>query len=82
MAKNYDSPERIARPATMRPLLLKNLHETVQSSIRKRAWRDDMTYEEAAAELLHDAEIDRIAQHDIAMMRRHHRFDDEDELPF
>ena len=72
------------QPLTMRPLLLKDLPETVQTAIKKRAWRDDLSYEKAAAELLHDAEIERIVQHDIAMWRKHHRFDDglDDDEPF
>lgn len=81
MAKRNDAPARDARPATMRPLLIKNLPETVQIAIKRRAWRDDVSYEEAAADMLHDAEIERMVQHDLAIIRRQHRFDD-DETPF
>lgn len=62
---------------TMRPLILKGLPETVQIAIKKRAWRDDVSYEQAAADLLHDAEIDRIVAHDLALMQKRHRFDEE-----
>jgi hypothetical protein len=74
--RNGSSPEYI-RSATMRPLLIKDLPETVQIAIKKRAWRDDVSYEKAAADLLHDAEIERIVQHDLAIMRRQHRFEEE-----
>ena len=67
---------------TMRPLMIRDLPETVQVAIKKRAWRDDISYEKAAAEMLHDAEIDRIVQHDLAIMRRQHRFDESDGEPF
>lgn len=66
-----------SRPATMRPLVIRDLPETVQTAIKKRAWRDDVSYEKAAADLLYDAEIERIAEHEIAMMNRRHRFDEE-----
>ena len=66
-----------SQPATMRPLVIKDLPETVQIAIKKRAWRDDVSYEEAAADLLHDAEIDRIAARDVALWEKHHRFDDD-----
>ncbi len=46
----------------MRPLLIENLPETVQIAIKKRAWRDDVSYEKAAADLLYDAEIARATQ--------------------
>ena len=78
MSKRNGFPTKGARPATMRPLLIKDLPETVQVAIKKRAWRDDVSYEEAAAELLHDAEIERIVQHDLAIMRKQHRFEDEE----
>jgi hypothetical protein len=64
--------------ATMRPLVIRDLPETVQIAIKKRAWRDDVSYEKAAAELLHDAEIDRIAARDIAIWEKYHRFDNDE----
>lgn len=67
-----------SRLVSMRPLVIRDLPETVQTAIKKRAWRDDVSYEKAAADLLHDAEIERIAQHEIALFNRRHRFDDED----
>lgn len=76
MAKRNGDSNNPQRP-TMRPLILKNLPETVQIAIRKRAWRDDVSYEEAAADLLHDAEIERMVQHDLAILNRRHRFDEE-----
>lgn len=79
MSKRNGFPASSAQPATtMRPLVIKDLPETVQIAIKKRAWRDDVSYEKAAADLLHDAEIERIAQHEIAIMRRQHRFDEEE----
>jgi hypothetical protein len=77
MAKRNGFPGKGPRPATMRPLLIKKLPETVQIAIKKRAWRDDVSYEKAAAELLNDAEIDRSVQHDLAIMRKWHRFEEE-----
>ncbi len=62
----------------MRPLLIEDLPETVQMAIKKRAWRDDVSYEKAAADLLHDAEIERMVQHDLATMRKQRRFEDQD----
>lgn len=62
----------------MRTLVIRDLPETVQIAIRKRAWRDDVSYEKAAADLLHDAEIERIAAHEIAMWEKYHRFDNEE----
>ena len=52
----------------MRPLLITDLSEAVQTLIRKRAWRDDVSYEEAAIEILHDAEIDRMVEREKALM--------------
>ena len=66
------------RRAKMRPLVIKDLPETVEIAIKKRAWRDDVSYEKAAADLLHDAEIERIAQHEIAMFDKRHRFENEE----
>lgn len=54
----------------MRPLLIKDLSETVQAMIRKRAWRDDVSYEYAAAEILHDTEIERIVQREKELIKR------------
>lgn len=68
-----------SRAETMRPLVIRDLPETVQIAIRKRAWRDDVSYEKAAADLLHDAEIERIAAREVAMWEKHHRFDRFDE---
>lgn len=79
MSKRNGFPARSVPPATtMRPLVIKDLPETVQIAIKKRAWRDDVSYEKAAADLLHDAEIERIVQHDMAIMSRQHRFEDEE----
>lgn len=69
--------KKSSRPATMRPLVIKDLPETVQIAIKKRAWRDDVSYEKAAADMLHDAEIDRIAAREMARWERQHRFDEE-----
>ncbi|HEX9162736.1 MAG TPA: hypothetical protein VF980_13610 [Thermoanaerobaculia bacterium] len=77
MGREKDYFAKRDKNPTMRPLLLKDLPETVQIAIKKRAWRDDVSYEKAAADLLHDAEIERIAQHDVAIWEREHRFDDE-----
>jgi hypothetical protein len=66
------------RRPKMRPLVIKDLPETVEIAIKKRAWRDDVSYERAAADLLHDAEIERIAQHEIAMLDKRYRFEDEE----
>jgi hypothetical protein len=66
------------RRSKMRPLVIKDLPETVEIAIKKRAWRDDVSYEKAAADLLHDAEIERIAQHEIALLDKRHRFEDEE----
>ena len=77
MSKRNGSQANNTQPATMRPLLIKDLPETVQIAIKKRAWRDDVSYEEAAAQLLYDAEIERIAAHEVAMWEKRHRFDEE-----
>jgi len=78
MSKRNGFPTKSTRPATMRPLLIKDLPETVQTAIKKRAWRDDVSYEEAAADMLHDAEIERIAQHEVAMMSKQWRFEEDE----
>ena len=65
---------------TMRPRVIRDLPETVQVAIRKRAWRDDVSYEKAVTEMLHDAEIQRIVQHDLAVMRRERLLDYEAEF--
>ena len=62
----------------MRPLVLKDLPETVQIAIKKRAWRDDVSYEKAAADLLDDAEIERVAARDVARWEKQHRFDNDE----
>ena len=62
----------------MRPVVLKDLPETVQIAIKKRAWRDDVSYEKAAADLLHDAEIERVAARDVARWEKQHRFDNDE----
>ena len=62
----------------MRPLVLKDLPETVQIAIKKRAWRDDVSYEKAAADLLHDAEIERVAARDVARWDKQLRFDNDE----
>lgn len=66
------------RNSRMRPLVIKDLPETVEIAIKKRAWRDDVSYEKAAADLLHDAEIDRIVQRDTALIAKWHRFEEEE----
>ena len=78
MSKPKEFQRKDSQPATMRPLLIRDLPETVQIAIKKRAWRDDVSYEKAAADMLHDAEIERIVQHDMAILRRQHRFDDDE----
>jgi hypothetical protein len=54
----------------MRPLLIKDLSDAVQMMIRKRAWRDDVSYDTAAAEILHDAEIERLVERENTLMKR------------
>ena len=78
MPKPKRFEEKDAKPWKMRPLVIKDLPESVQIAIKKRAWRDDVSYEKAAAELLHDAEIERMVQHDVAILRREHRFEEEE----
>ena len=78
MSRRNGFPAKSTGPATMRPLLIKGLPETVQIAIKKRAWRDDVSYERAAADLLHDAEIERMVQHDLTISRKQHRFEDEE----
>ena len=79
MSNGNGSHQKAKKQPTMRPLVIKNLPETVQLAIKKRAWRDDVSYEEAVADLLHDAEIDRIVQHDLAIRDRLRRLEEEDE---
>ena len=62
----------------MRPLIIKDLPETVQMAIKKRAWRDDVSYEKAATEMLHDAEIDRITKRELAMIEKLRELEDEE----
>jgi len=65
-------------PEKMRPLVIKDLPETVQIAIKKRAWRDDVSYERAAADMLHDAEIDRIVQHELTIRRKLQDFEEQE----
>jgi hypothetical protein len=80
MSKRNGSQQRKVEQQTMRPLVIRDLPETVQMAIKKRAWRDDVSYEKAAADLLHDAEIERIVQHDLAIRDRLRRFGDEEDM--
>lgn len=77
MRKRNGFPTKSTRPAPMRSLLLKDLPETVQVAIKKRAWRDDISYEKAAVELLADADIARSVAHDLALMDKWHRIEEE-----
>jgi hypothetical protein len=78
MSRKNGFLSRDERHPKMRPLVIKDLPETVQIAIKKRAWRDDVSYEKAAADLLHDAEIERIAQHEIALLDKRYRFEDDE----
>jgi hypothetical protein len=62
----------------MRKIIVENLPLDVQRAIRKQAWRGgDMRYEDAVIELIRDLMIERSVNHDIAIMGREHRWDDE-----
>ena len=67
-------------PMKMRPLVIKDLPETVQIAIKKRAWRDDVSYERAAADMLHDAEIERIIERDLTVRRKLQEFEDQEQF--
>ena len=80
MSKRNGSHHKRAKEPAMRPLVITDLPETVQIAIKKRAWRDDVSYEKAAADMLHDAEIERIVQHDLAMRDRLRRIGEGEEV--
>ena len=63
----------------MRKLVLQELPTDIQREIRRKAWREDLTYEKAIIELIRDLAIERAVQHDIAIMERHW---DREEDPF
>lgn len=61
----------------MRNLVLRDLPRSVERAIKKKAFRKHLRFEEAAVELLQDAEIERAVQHDLAIIKRDWDFEED-----
>jgi hypothetical protein len=53
----------------MKKIVLRNLPPEVQRAIKRKALNEDLSREEAVVELLRDTEIQRIAEHNIAIIK-------------
>jgi hypothetical protein len=63
----------------MKEIVLRNLPAELQRLVKWKALNDDISREQAVVEFLHDAEIQRAVDHDIAIMEA--KFEKEEE-PF
>jgi len=52
----------------MKKLVLRNLPPEIQLAIKRKALVKDLSREEAVVELLRDAELARIIEHDVAIL--------------
>ncbi len=52
----------------MKKLVLRNLPPEIQLAIKRKALVEDLSREEAVVELLRDVELDRIIEHDMAIL--------------
>ena len=53
----------------MKKIVLRNLPPEIQLAIKRRALNEDLSREEAVVEFIRDAEIQRIVDHDVAIMK-------------
>jgi hypothetical protein len=52
----------------MKKLVLRNIPPEIQLAIKRKALVEDLSREEAVVELLRDAELARIIEHDMAIL--------------
>ncbi len=52
----------------MRKIVLRNLPPEIQLSIKRKALNEDLSREDAVVEILREAEIQRMVEHDVAIM--------------
>ena len=52
----------------MKKLVLRNLPPEIQLAIKRKALVEDLSREEAVVELLRDAELARIIEHDMVIL--------------
>jgi hypothetical protein len=64
----------------MKKIVLKNVPPEIARSIKRKALNEDLSREEAVVAILRDAEINWIAEREIA--RFEEQFDDEECMPF
>ena len=53
----------------MKKIVLRNLPPEIQLAIKRKALNEDLSREEAVVELIRETEIERIARHDVAIMK-------------
>lgn len=53
----------------MKKLVLRNLPPEIQRSIKRRALSDDISREDAVVTILREAEIQRMVEHDFAVIQ-------------
>ncbi len=59
----------------MKKIVLRNLPPEIQLSIKRKALNEDLSREDAVVEILREAEIQRMVEHDVAIMNS--KFDKE-----
>jgi len=52
----------------MKKIVLRNLPPEIQLSIKRKALNEDLSREDAVVEILREAEIQRMVEHDVAIM--------------
>lgn len=55
----------------MKRIVLCNLPPEIQRSIKRKALNEDLSREDAVLEILRQAEIQRMVDHDVAIMKAH-----------
>jgi len=52
----------------MKKIVLRNLPPEIQLSIKRKVLNEDLSREDAVVEILREAEIQRMVEHDVAIM--------------
>ena len=52
----------------MKKIVLRNLPPEIQRSIKRKALNEDLSREDAVVEILREAEIQRAAEHEVAII--------------
>jgi len=63
----------------MKKIVLKSLPPEIQRSIKRKALNEDLSREDAVIEILREAEIQHMVDHDVAIMKA--QFEDENRQP-